>query len=262
MSKLVSLRALMRTLRAPVDGCPWDRAQTFATLVPHTLEEAYEVADTIERGNLADLPVELGDLLFQVIFYCQLGEEQGLFSFDDVMQVLEHKLRRRHPHVFGDATVADAAAVNAQWEESKADERRAAKPTAQVSELDDVAASLPALTRAGKLQKRAARVGFDWPDVAGAWAKLEEELAELARATVARSPPAIAEELGDLLFAAVNVARHLAVDPEAALRLANRKFERRFRFIERQLAVRGMTVAATDAELLDELWEVAKLACR
>lgn len=260
MPDLEKLRALMCMLRAPVEGCPWDREQTFASLVPHTLEEAYEVADTIERDAFDELSGELGDLLFQVIFYSQLAAEAGLFSLDDVIAQLEGKLRDRHPHVFGGDRVTDVAQVSAQWEEGKARARRARAAGPAMSELDDVPVALPALTRARKLQRRAARVGFDWPDVRGAWAKLEEETTELAAAVVNAVPAAISDELGDLLFAAVNVARHLNVDPEAALRAASRKFEARFRTVEAALIGRGASVAAADAAELDTLWEAAKRA--
>ncbi len=260
MSDLHRLRELMRRLRAPQGGCPWDLKQTFATLVPHTIEEAYEVADVIATGDLGELPAELGDLLFQILFYSQLGEEQGRFALDDVMSALEHKLVSRHPHVFGDALVSDATAVVIQWEAGKARERRARQQGAMLSELDDVPQSLPALSRAGKLQKRAARVGFDWPDVSGPWQKVHEESAELAAAVALGEQADIAAELGDLLFAVVNLARHLDTDPEAALRAANRKFERRFRHIEAAVAARGQRLEHCDLKTLDALWDAAKSA--
>jgi len=260
MSDLNRLRELMRRLRAPQGGCPWDLEQTFTSLVPHTVEEVYEVADVIASGELADLPAELGDLLFQILFYSQLGEEQGRFTLDDVMAALEHKLVSRHPHVFGDAQVSDASEVAAAWEARKAGERSARRVGGQVSELDDVPQSLPALSRARKLQKRAARVGFDWPDVSGPWAKLKEESEELAQAAVSGERAEIEAELGDLLFAAVNLARHLDTDPEAALRAANRKFEGRFRHIEMALAARGQQLQCCDLATLDALWDEAKRA--
>lgn len=259
MIHLPELRALMRRLRAPVGGCPWDREQTFASIVPHTLEEAYEVAAVIEHGPLAELPDELGDLLFQIIFYAELGAEAGLFDFDDVVRAIEDKLIRRHPHVFAGSDAADAAAVSVQWEALKAHERAAGKGR-PASELDDVPLALPALTRARKLQKRAARVGFDWPELSGALAKLEEETGELAAALTSGDAAAVDDELGDLLFATVNVIRHLERDPEAVLRSANAKFERRFRHLEQGLRARGLTFAAVDAAQLDELWEEAKAA--
>jgi MazG family protein len=258
MSDLHRLRELMRRLRAREGGCPWDLEQTFSSLVPHTIEEVYEVADVIASGELRELPSELGDLLFQILFYSQLGEEQGRFSLDDVMTALEHKLVSRHPHVFGDAQVTDATAVAAAWEARKADERSARNAGAAVSELDDVPQSLPALSRARKLQKRAARVGFDWPDAAGPWAKVNEESAELAQAAAGGKRGDIEAELGDLLFAVVNLARHLDTDPEAALRAANRKFERRFRHIESAVAARGERLERCDLATLDALWDDAK----
>lgn len=258
MPRLGRLRELMQRLRAPDGGCPWDREQTFASVVPHTLEEAYEVADAIERGRFDELPGELGDLLFQVIFYACLGEEAGLFDFDDVVRAIEDKLIARHPHVFGEASASDAAAVAVQWEARKADERLARRGLEPVSELDDVPLALPALTRARKLQKRAARVGFDWPAVAGVLAKVDEELDEVRTALASGQARAIDDELGDLLFAAVNLVRHLERDPETVLRAANAKFERRFRALETALQAQGLTVAASDAATLDQFWEGIK----
>lgn len=260
MSDLHRLRELMRRLRAPQGGCPWDREQTLSSLVPHTLEEAYEVADVIARDELAELPAELGDLLFQIVFYSQLGEEQGAFTLDDVVSAIEHKLVVRHPHVFDDTSVADASAVATEWEARKASERRARSAGLMSSELDDVPLSLPALSRARKLQKRAARVGFDWPDVAGPWQKLHEEVAELAQAMAEGEAAAMEAELGDLLFTAVNLARHLDIDPEAALRGANRKFENRFRHIEVAVAARGLRLEQCELTALDSLWDEAKHA--
>ena len=260
MSDLHTLRGLMRVLRAPDGGCPWDRAQTFASIVPHTLEEAYEVADVIESGRLDELPSELGDLLFQVIFYCQLGEEVGRFSLDDVMHELAAKLTRRHPHVFENTRAADAKDSSKHWETFKAGERRARSRGESLSELDDVPSDLPALTRARKLQKRAARVGFDWSDATGAWQKVDEEVAELRDAAARATDAEVDEELGDLLFAVVNVARHLGRDPETALRAANRKFERRFKFIESELRAEGSSVEDADLARMDQLWDAAKHA--
>ncbi|MBK8960812.1 MAG: nucleoside triphosphate pyrophosphohydrolase [Proteobacteria bacterium] len=257
MADLQRLQQLMRRLRAPVGGCPWDLEQTFASLVPHTLEEAYEVADAIARGDFEHLPGELGDLLFQVIFYSQLGEERALFAMDDVIHALESKLVTRHPHVFGDVQASDAHEVAQAWEARKARERSARPGQVASSELDDVPLSLPALSRARKLQKRAARVGFDWPDVSGPWSKLREETEELAQAATRGEQEA---ELGDLLFAAVNLARHLDIDPEAALRGANARFERRFRHIESAVAGRGRQLEDCDLGTLDALWDEAKQA--
>ncbi|MEQ8492974.1 MAG: nucleoside triphosphate pyrophosphohydrolase, partial [Gammaproteobacteria bacterium] len=238
MTDLSRLEVILRTLRDPGDGCPWDLEQTFRSIVPHTLEEAYEVADAIERDDYMALPGELGDLLFQVLFYCQLGAEQARFTLADVVDALERKLVERHPHVFGDAPAATATHVARDWEARKSDaRRRAAAGTA--SELDDVPRALPALTRAGKVQKRAARVGFDWPDTLGARAKLGEELGELDAAHANGVADELEDELGDVLFATVNVARHLGVEPERALRRATAKFERRFRAVEARLAAAG-----------------------
>lgn len=216
------LTTIMARLRG-ADGCEWDRAQTFASIAPYTIEEAYEVADAIERGDLADLKDELGDLLLQVVFHSRIAEEGGAFTLDDVVAAICDKMERRHPHIFGDR----AEGGHHLWEEVKAAEREAKGAS---SALDGVAAGLPALTRAEKLQKRAARTGFDWPDAEGPRAKIDEELAEVEQAASAAER---SEEIGDLLFAVVNWARHQQVDAEAALRAANAKFERRFRAIER-----------------------------
>jgi MazG family protein len=254
------LLALMRRLRDPERGCPWDREQTFQSLVKHTLEEAYEVADAIEREALSDLPDELGDLLFQVVFHAQVGEEAGEFCFSDIVSRLHDKLVRRHPHLFAAAEVSDAAAQALAWERIKAEER-ATRHTADTapSELDDLPVALPALTRAVKLQKRASRVGFDWSTAGPVLDKIQEELDELRE--VVADPAAHAaqeEELGDLIFAVVNLARHLGVDPEAATRSANRKFERRFRYVEDELRRSGKTPAESDLQEMDALWDRAK----
>jgi len=253
MANLDRMREMMRRLRAE---CPWDRAQDARSLVPYVLEEAYEVVAAIEAEASAELPHELGDLLFQVLFQSQLGEEAGRFTLDDVVEGLERKLIDRHPHVFGDGAHPDSVSVGLAWETRKAEQR--ARRYFQASELDDVPLALPALTRACKLQKRAARVGFDWPDVDGAWHKLEEELEELRAARLAGRAADIIDELGDVLFALVNVARHLGSEPETALRGANAKFERRFRAIERSLAEQGLAPAAVTLEVLDSLWNAAK----
>ena len=224
------------------------------------IEEAYEVADAIERDALTELPGELGDLLFQVLFYTELAAEAKLFTLDDVVTGLEHKLEERHPHVFGAEEVSDVGTVNLRWEERKAEARRARNPEQVVSELDDVPLGLPALTRAQKLQRRAARVGFDWPDVDGAWDKLQEELAELAAAIAMGDRNAIADEFGDLLFSLGNVARHLEIDAESVLRRANRKFERRFRAVESAARGRGDALATSSPAQLDAWWDAVKLA--
>jgi ATP diphosphatase len=237
------LVAIMARLRGP-DGCEWDRAQTFATIAPYTIEEAYEVADAIERGDHADLRDELGDLLLQVLFHSRIAEEAGLFALPDVVAAISDKMERRHPHIFGEA------AVSPGWESIKARER-AVKDAGGGSALAGVALGLPALARAEKLQRRAARVGFDWPDAAGPRAKIDEELAEIDAAP----PERIAEEVGDLLFSVANWARHLGVDPEAALRSANAKFERRFAGME---VIAGDGFAALSLDEKEALWSRVK----
>ncbi len=250
------LLSLMRRLRDPRHGCPWDRAQTPATLVRHTLEEAYEVADCIEREDWRELPGELGDLLFQVVFYAQIGAEEGRYTFDDVVDCIVDKLTRRHPHVFGDEPVLDVAGQAARWEQIKAAERSAQPGGASV--LDGVPLGLPALTRAAKLQARAARHGFDWPALPPVREKLTEELTELDAALAAGDSAEIRHELGDLLFTCVNLARHLEVDAEAALREATLRFTRRFGAIENAAAAQQRELAGLSAVEMDELWEKAK----
>ncbi|MGH8597685.1 MAG: nucleoside triphosphate pyrophosphohydrolase [Gammaproteobacteria bacterium] len=253
---ITELIELMKTLRAP-SGCPWDRAQTFETLVPHTIEEVYEVADAIERGAFAELAGELGDLLFQVVFYAQIASELGHFDFDVIARQVTRKLRARHPHVFGSEPPTSAAAQSARWDAFKAEERRLRN--ASSSEIDDVPLALPGLTRAAKLQKRAARVGFDWVSVAPVFDKVAEELVEIRHAYSAQAPAAeLHAELGDLLFATANLARHLGLDPESAARGANAKFERRFRHIEASLAERGLRPSDVGLSDLDRLWDEAK----
>ena len=238
------LVAIMERLRDPVSGCEWDSVQTFASIAPYTIEEAYEVADAIERDDMADLADELGDLQLQVVFHAQMAREAGHFTLDDVIARICDKLERRHPHIFGDAEHGG----HHLWEEIKAEER-AAKP--DQSALAGVGLALPALERAAKLQKRAARTGFDWPHASGPRAKIDEELVELAEA----APEHRAEELGDLLFSVVNLARHLKIDPEDALRQANRKFERRFRAIETAPGFGNLSL-----DEMEKLWRAAKLA--
>lgn len=258
MTPIDRLKAIMARLRDPVGGCPWDVEQTFATIAPYTVEEAYEVADAIERGDLADLKDELGDLLLQVVFHARMAEEQGLFSFDDVAQSINDKMIRRHPHVFGDQTYESLAHQVAGWEALKAQERAGKGRAASL--LDDVPAGLPALTRAVKLTKRAARVGFDWPHVDFVLAKLEEEVAEL-RVEIDAGDQALArEELGDVLFVIANLARKLDIEPEDALRSTNAKFARRFQYIEAALALRGKTPEQSDLAEMDALWNAAKAA--
>ena len=249
---------IMERLRDPDGGCPWDVAQTFATIAPYTIEEAYEVADAIERGDLDDLKGELGDLLFQVVFHARMAEEQGLFAFDDVAVAMADKLERRHPHVFGDeAARTDAASQKARWEDIKAGERVA---KAQHGVLDDVPVGLPALARAAKLTKRAGRVGFDWPSTDEVFDKLHEEVAELRAEIAAGDLDKAHEEMGDLLFVVANLARKLEVEPEDALRGANAKFIRRFGFIEAELAKDGRTPDQSDLAEMDALWNAAKAA--
>ena len=264
---LDDLLHLMARLRDPQHGCPWDLKQSYATIVPYTLEEAYEVADAIERGDFDHLPGELGDLLFQVVYYSQLAREEGRFEFAQVVDGITRKLIRRHPHVFPDgdlygapdAAKLEEAAVKQRWEELKAEERaeKAAAPE-QLSLLDDVPTALPALSRAAKLQKRAAQVGFDWPEALPVVDKVREELDEVLEAMSENDAGAIAEEIGDLLFVVTNLARHLKVDPEAALRAANGKFERRFRHIEQALREAGRPIENCSLDELDALWGEAK----
>lgn len=264
MTPIDRLNAIMARLRDPDGGCPWDVEQTFRTIAPYTIEEAYEVADAIERGDYDDLRSELGDLLFQVVFHARMAEEQGLFAFDDVATAMADKLERRHPHVFGpngplEAAQSDGWSQKARWEDIKAEER---KGGAQHGVLDDVPVGLPALHRAAKLTKRAARVGFDWPSTDEVFAKLDEEVAELKAEIAAGDMDKAAEEMGDLLFVVANLARKLGVEPEDALRGANAKFVRRFRFIEEELAKAGKSPDQSTLEEMDGLWNAAKAAER
>jgi nucleoside triphosphate diphosphatase len=255
---LPRLLEVMARLRDPARGCPWDREQSFRTIAPYTIEEAYEVAEACERGDAAALKDELGDLLFQVVFHARMAEEDDLFAFNDVALAITEKMLRRHPHVFGDAVIADAAAQTTAWEEHKATER-AASANITVSALDGVGTGFPALTRALKLQRRAARVGFDWPDVPPIFDKIDEEMGELRREIATNAAPArLEDEIGDLLFAVVNLARRLAVDPEQALRGTCRKFERRFRHLEAVLAGEGSSPMERSLAELEALWQQAK----
>ncbi len=252
------LLAIMRRLRDPDTGCPWDLEQDFDTIAPYTVEEAYEVADAIARRDWADLRGELGDLLLQAVYHAQMADEAGHFSFDDVVRGVADKMVARHPHVFGDQSRDKTAAQQtADWEAIKAAERAG---RARGGVLDDVALALPALMRAEKLQKRAARVGFDWPDVSHVLDKLAEESAELVAARDGADPAAIADEFGDLLFVMVNLGRHLGVDPEAALRGTNAKFTRRFRAIEARLAAAGRTPQDATLAEMDAIWTDVKRA--
>jgi nucleoside triphosphate diphosphatase len=252
MAEFPGLRRLLKVmarLRDPERGCPWDRAQTPATIAPYTIEEAFEVAEAAEAGNREALFDELGDLLFHVVFHARMAEEAAWFDFDALAERAAEKLEARHPHVFGDAPPAAPADLNRRWEAAKVAEREG---------IDDgMPAELPALMAALKLQRRAAAVGFDWPDPAGAREKIAEELAELELAR-REDPDAVAEELGDLLFAVVNLARHLGVEPEQSLRAANRKFVRRFRYIERQLKGEGLRPEDVNLARMDALWDEAK----
>jgi MazG family protein len=249
------LLEIMARLRDPEGGCPWDREQTFATIAPYTVEEAYEVADAIERGDLKDLKEELGDLLFQVVFHARMAEELGAFDFDAVAAAMVDKMVRRHPHVFAGQTYASAEEQTAAWDAIKAAERAGKE---RHSLMDDVPAGLPGLTRAVKLTRRAARVGFDWPDFRPVMDKLREEIEELQAEIDAEDLPKARAELGDFLFVAANLARKLDVDPEDALRSANAKFERRFKHIEKALAERGKTPDQSTLEEMDALWDEAK----
>lgn len=255
-----ALLAIMARLRDPQTGCAWDLEQTFATIAPYTVEEAYEVADAIERGDLGDIRDELGDLLFQVVFHARIAQEAGQFDFDDVVRAISAKMIRRHPHVFGDDGPRTSAQQVGAWEAVKAQER-AIKGKAE-SLLDDVPTGLPALTRAVKLSKRAASVGFVWPTIADVVAKLDEEVAELKVEIAAGDLAKARAELGDVLFVVANIARTLDIDPEDALRATNAKFARRFQFIESGLNARGKTPSGSNLVEMDDLWEAAKAAER
>jgi ATP diphosphatase len=249
-----TLLDIMARLRDPERGCPWDREQDFATIAPYTIEEAYEVADAIERADMAALKDELGDLLLQVVFHARIAEEAGHFAFDDVANAISDKMIRRHPHVFGDVKIASVAAQNEAWEAHKATERQASGGNDSV--LDGVALAFPALLRAGKLSRRAARIGFDWPDAHGVIAKIDEEVAEIkAELDAGAGKDRFEDEIGDLLFAAASLARKLDIEPETALRRATAKFERRFRRIERLAAERGI---GHDLARLEALWQEIK----
>ena len=256
---IARLLEIMAALRTPGSGCPWDLAQSFATIAPHTLEEAYEVADAIARADLAGLKDELGDLLLQVVFHARMAEERGAFDFGGVVEGITAKLIRRHPHVFADAQGRTAEAVKGLWERIKADEK-AARGEAAEGALTGVPLALPALTRALKLQEKAGRVGFDWNDARAVLAKIREEADEIEAALDAGARGEAAAEIGDLLFALVNLARHLDADPEAVLRATNAKFERRFAAIESALAARGKTPKEATLAEMDALWDEAKAA--
>jgi MazG family protein len=280
---MTALLELMARLRNPENGCPWDQKQTFATIAPYTVEEAYEVADAIERGDPAQIRDELGDLLFQVVFHARMAQERGWFDFAQVASAIHEKLVRRHPHVFAGASAAGEAQLSKTWEEMKARERAQAAglddgSAAEVSALADVPRALPALIRAAKLGKRAGRVGFDWPDARGVRAKVSEELREVDEAVAAAAEraagvgapgggggagavasPEVVEEMGDLLFALANWSRHLKLDAEEALRAANSKFERRFRDMEATARERGLALERLSPEEWEGLWQQAKI---
>jgi ATP diphosphatase len=269
MYTIDDLLTLMRRLREPAYGCPWDQVQTYKTIAPSTLEEAYEVVDAIEQGDKQQLREELGDLLFQVIFYSELGREDAAFDFSSIVSELTAKLIRRHPHVFPEGTLDSRisldtpqserdeaeASVKASWEAIKRQEREAKGHT---SLLDDVPHAFPAVVRTGKLQKRAAAVGFDWPDSCGAYDALAEEITELKAAQASQDTCAMEDELGDVLFSVINVSRHLKIDPETALRRANSKFEQRFRRMEQQALIEGLDFSTLNEQQLDVLWRQAK----
>jgi ATP diphosphatase len=267
-SDINRLIEIMAALRTPVTGCPWDLEQNFTSIAPYTIEEAYEVADAIARNDLGDLREELGDLLLQVVFHARMAEEQGAFAFPDVVQAINTKLIRRHPHIFGDARDLAPHEVKALWGAIKAQEKAeraaalGASPDAPKSMLDGITPALPGLTRATKLQEKAATVGFDWDDVALVVGKIREEADEVAEAVESGDRDKIEDEIGDLLCAVANLARHAGVDPEAAIRRSNAKFERRFRFIEQALVANGRTPADSDLEEMDGLWNEAKAAER
>jgi len=259
MESIKKLLEIMVRLRDPADGCAWDRQQNFGSIAPYTIEEAYEVADAIDREDIEALRDELGDLLFQVVFHSRLAQEQGAFDFNDVARGIADKLERRHPHVFGSPDEKAKGQQKGSWESIKAGERAAKRATAgPASALDGVALSLPALKRAAKLGERAAISGFDWPDSHGAKAKIAEELDELVEAEACNNADFVEDELGDLLFAVVNLSRHLQVDPEAALTRANRKFERRFRLMEQTLLAAGQPLESLSLDELETAWQRAK----
>jgi ATP diphosphatase len=262
MQSMQQLLDIMHALRDPDSGCPWDLEQNFQSLIPYMLEEAYEVADAIERNNLDDIKSELGDLLFQIIFYSQLAAEQQAFDFNDVAQTISDKLTRRHPHVFADAKITNAEEQTKEWEKIKQQERKAKAKgnAANLSHLDDVSRTLPSLMRAEKLQKRAAREGFDWPNIKGVMAKVYEELDEVQQELDAeiQEQSKLEDEIGDLFFSCINLSRHAGVDAEKSLRKANMKFERRFREVEKKVTHKGLQIKEMNIEELENLWREVK----
>lgn len=257
MNHTKKLLEIMTKLRNPNGGCPWDLEQNFKTIAPYTIEEAYEVADAIERGDMQNLKEELGDLLLQVVFHSQMAHEAGLFDFEEVAKVIGEKMERRHPHVFGELDIKTAEAQTENWENIKAEER---KKKTGYSVLADVPAALPALMRAEKLQKRAARVGFDWPETQGVSRKILEELNEAEEAIASGDKAHMQEEIGDLLFAVTNLARFHSIDPEEALRKTNAKFVKRFEFIEAALKTQNKKWEETNLDEMEALWQKAKIA--
>ena len=261
MTSLEKLLNIMKRLRDPQNGCPWDREQTFATIAPYTIEEAYEVSDAIQRDNMPELCEELGDLLFQVVFHAQMASEKGCFDFEAVSKGIVEKMLRRHPHVFGDEQIADAEAQTQAWEQHKAAERQRKQQNNSnaPSLLDDVPVSLPGLTRAVKLQKRAARVGFDWHSITPIFDKIREELDEVKQEIDKNASHELVEdEIGDLFFAVSNLARHLGVDPESAIRRSNRKFEQRFKSIEQLASVENKNLAEMTLDEMEVLYQHVK----
>jgi ATP diphosphatase len=259
MNSINELLAIMAALRDPETGCPWDREQDFSSIAPYTIEEAYEVADAIERKDMVSLCGELGDLLFQVVYHAQLAAEKGYFEFRDVVESIKTKLLQRHPHVFGNEVIESAKAQSQAWEQHKLVERQAAAEDAFISILAGISNNLPALSRAQKLQARAAHAGFDWNNIQDVVARIEEELLELKDEIREQSDrQRLQDETGDLLFSCVNLARHLEIDAESALRGCNRKFERRFRYIEEKLRARKQCLEEATTEEMDELWEESK----
>lgn len=262
MQSMQQLLDIMQALRDPESGCPWDLQQDFQSLIPYTIEEAYEVADAIERNDLNDIKSELGDLLFQIVFYSQLATEQSAFDFNDVAQAISDKLTRRHPHVFSDAKITNAEEQTKEWEKLKQQERKvkAEDSLSSLSHLDDVSRTLPSLMRAEKLQKRAAREGFDWPSVKGVMAKVYEELEEVQQEIDAKKQnhEKLEDEIGDLFFSCINLSRHVGVDAEHSLRKANLKFERRFRALENEASNKGLQVNQMNVDELEDLWQEVK----
>ena len=259
MISINNLLSIMSHLRDPKTGCPWDLQQDFNSIAPYTIEEAYEVVDAIERQDMDELKHELGDLLFQVVFHAQIAKELGLFAFDDIVQSISDKLVRRHPHVFGDTQVLSAEEQAVAWITHKQKERAQKKSGEENSILDGITVGLPAITRAVKLQERTAQVGFDWPQIEPVLDKVAEELAETKHAIVnEQSEEKITEEVGDLLFSVINVARHAGIDPESALRRSNAKFERRFKAVELQVTARGLTMGQVSSDELEDIYQLIK----